>query len=1850
MSILTDRMLMTQEQDCIIPIQFTWKGECEISNSIALEQQYSRRQIQFLTSLFNQTCKAIQKHSRELHSVLAGKSFRIRLSVDCQQQIYLAPHELVLDKSILNFEPEFRDRRMSYLIGILESGLYHLCNPEFHISRVKHHSLHFYHAHRSIYTATMTELQSRKTNPKMGTWLDVLNNKDRIIQIESFWIWLATQPQIKSFYETGISANTRTLSRLKEQVAELLDSFPKSKGSTAASLIKIVTRFKILADNSDSLVLVYPLGKRSMKVIRIRQSNHLDAMATPAACKTIEFEHLSIDIFYDHGPYLQQWIDRLKTYSKDVSLATIMRNLLADDIHVVQAAINQLYNKLRRNENVYESTRLLYTALYHNYLTDKDLSKSVRYRVTRILEDLLTDRPLNFPKSRVNRSVFRSDKATIQIKIDKPYRIKLDNIKVRLQWAVNGKRKRTLPMEINTKAGSKKCPVYQVELPDRKGWVHYAVQVSFDQGKHWHYEQFDPNGQGLIKFIADERGQRVLSLYADTFNLKLDEKLNPVKDETGVYVYGTFDELAAQLEEIKAEGYTRIYPLGVLELGWAGEAGPDPSVFSIWDGKTVRCDLGGMRGLIRLKKRADELNMKVILCVMSHYSKANTTYPYRLPVYIHDEQGKLVRRAGWDGEWDEWHDSFMVNMRDFENIQYLSKISEELASMGFGLRIDVGHGFDTVFPPESKLDADARLFGDISEPGFDQIDLRGTEQANIAILYLCYRAQKANPATAIVYSEQWHGNEVRMIKSGTVPYNAIIKNLENIRAGEDVDYPQGLNDNMHYLQKNYSLVGGQTLSMFNSHDEESPASNYQNMIWPTAAFLVFSSYGPVMYHISRLPGDQTGDFRKRFDLAYLECWKHWVNNRFEHPWNEEQEVRNQLAQQYPLLKGYGTYLRGLFQLADSIPALTKGTITPLQTNNSRIAAFMRTHGDNNVLCVFNFPNPYIQGQQAVSREFNFTFHVAGTGMPVMDIGPDDIYELKERYNNAQGRHRRSIKQYWSGEELLSLGFGGTLSPVSSHVYEVICCDHTIHEKQVLPDSFERYFRYGKEDRCRNTFIAKMFRQACKQKKKGFERFCELYVTVMQWLLKHRRLRVSDFSTFLGELCDFEPAIQDRMINYLMRITVNEKGRFDEEICTSTGEILQSINVGPVVLVSPESIFSGSSGGVGLYTTDIADVLSEMGFQVIIVTPMYECNRSKIFEQYKPRYEGLSINIMFPRFHHETQHIEEDAHRAVINLYRTRIVRHKHGKRSTLDVFYLENAEYFDEPYGGSTFEDKLRRTRMLSQGALEALRTYNIYPSVIQTNEWPTWLLPAYLKRWEVYRNEPHFSKTQVLSMMHNPHPSYSISLEEQNYSLREYYSKVLGLDPLFDLDLMLNPHSKGGNEINLTHIMLKTSPFIGTVSRAMQERILAEPWLFGHADLFKEKYQHGRFFGRRNGFNMGARQRFWFGGKNSLLETYSKTSRRRLFTKYTKIKKKAKLNLQNDPNIRIHSDNEEQNHIIFGMLHRICRQKGFELLVDWKVYEIDGQRRVYYEPWKMEGPTVLEYFLSNNRLAQFVICGRVEDSADGRRFDSHLHRIQNDPSLAGQLGYFPEGALPPSLYRNLYIGSQYFVMPSGGDVGEPCGISQQEAHAGGTPIIAHHQDGLIRTVADRDFGDTNNPPNGIKFRGFTGDALLDALVDAVEVYTHRRRTMYKDKKGKPIKLRYSELSFNSFRTDHRWLRLLHDYVLMYAFIQDVPLPEHLHAVQLISALASSKIDRRPTEAILRMGLTIPESVEKLIDAAGCEIASVRSGAARSLKKLFSGEDMTHHEEIDVILEQALKSGDPRIQKMSKTCIDMFKD
>jgi glycogen synthase len=1631
------------------------------------------------------------------------------------------------------------------------------------------------------------------------------------MRLDHFWNLLASTPASHAIAAAPERAGKRYRALIKDTIADFAQTVRDNLQIKNAQEIKVLTDFKWIFTPDDSVVIVYKLQNQLFKVIRLCNAGLTDAMSTGFACSSVRCGSVRTDIFHDHGHWISEWIGRLQANSKDPSLKILEQMLLSEDIHNVRSAIDQLAKKIRRKESLQQTCQMLYAALYYWNNPDKGICRSICLEVSALLEDILTERPFTFPASRINRSVFRSESADVTIQIRKPRNVAKDNLKVCVQWSVNGRRKKAIPMTPVGGIREGGVMTFSAVFPVRSGWIHYSVQFSTDGGQNWQWEELDENSHGLLKYIADERGQRVLSFYADTFNLKIDDQYKPVKDENGMFVYGTFADIADQLEAIRDEGYTRIYPLGALELGWAGEAGPDPSVFSVFDGRTVRQDLGGLEGLMRLRERADALGMKVLLCVLSHFSRANTSFRYQLPVYIVNDKGTLSPRAGWDGEWSEWLDSFMVNMRDFSNVDYLAKLGVELTSMGFGLRIDVGHGFDTVFPVHPDLRGTARLLGETVEKGFEAVDLRGTEEANIPLLYLCYKVQKAVPSALLVYSEQWHGNETRMIKSGTTPYNSLIKNLEHIRSGQEVDAPLGLNDNFAYLNTIYHRQGGQTLSLFNSHDEESPASNYQNMIWPAAALLVLSCQGPMMYHMSRLPGPEAGTMRQRFDEAYTECWKHWVNNRFRHPWDDENRARWQIIAHYPILFGFGKYLRRLFKFVDKHPAFIRGELIPIQTQNTRIAAFLRLYKGQVYLCLFNFPEPYSEGQFAVSRAFNFTLQKKSEDLSTQQIRPENIYEIVELYNNTESRTRQGGKEFWSGQELTSLGFGGLIDPVSSHVYEILEKKDTHSRQQLWVDSFVRYLRYGKDDRVRHTYIAKTFCEVLDSNiKEGYPEFTKLFVVLTEWIHKKRKLGLSTLSLLLKEISEDDSRRRKTVIQYLMRIAVNEKSEFQIHTCHAAADILHGMNLGTIALVSPESQYSGHAGGVGIYTTDIADVLSELGFHVVVVTPLYERHRDKIIKNYMPRYDGHSFTVRFPEFDEHTQSISRNTTPDVVNILHSSLLRQKHGKRTRVEVLYLENGKYLDAPYGGQTGEDKLRRARVLSQGALEALRAYNYYPTIIQTNEWPTWLVPAYLQRWPEYNTDPHFQNTHVVSMMHNPHPSYSIKMEEANPFRKYYYCLVLGMDAVVHADACINPDAPSGGQIDMTYMMLRNSHHIGTVSRAMKQRILDEPQVFGYASLFRQMETEGRFFGRRNGFNMAARQRFWFRSKKSILEAYDAAARKRLFAKYTHAKKLAKAGLQNDPNIRLKPDDNSTKYVIFSMLHRICKQKGFELLLDWKVYEDNGKRWVVYEPWKMMGPTVLEYFLSRDERIQYVVCGSVEDSFDGRRFDMHFQRIRSLPQFQGRFAYYPQGALSPSLYRNVYVGSQYFVMPSGGEVGEPCGISQQEAHAGGTPVVAHHQDGLIRTVCDADFGDTESPPNGIKFRGFNGESLLMAMLDAVEVYYNNQRLLYTDKKGKPRKLRYADLSYNAFNTDHRWLRLLRDYVKAYCLMSNVELPEHVQAVRLITDAASVS-DHDLPDIILKHGMQIPEAIGCLVDALSCPVLAVRDASAKVLLRLY---------------------------------------
>jgi hypothetical protein len=127
-------------------------------------------------------------------------------------------------------------------------------------------------------------------------------------------------------------------------------------------------------------------------------------------------------------------------------------------------------------------------------------------------------------------------------------------------------------------------------------------------------------------------------------------------------------------------------------------------------------------------------------------------------------------------------------------------------------------------------------------------------------------------------------------------------------------------------------------------------------------------------------------------------------------------------------------------------------------------------------------------------------------------------------------------------------------------------------------------------------------------------------------------------------------------------------------------------------------------------------------------------------------------------------------------------------------------------------------------------------------------------------------------------------------------------------------------------------------------------------------------------------------------------------------------------------------------------------------------------------------------------------------------------------------------------------------------------------------------------------------------------------------------------------MSYNAFNTDHRWLRLLHDYVKMYAQIHGRHLPEQLDALQLIVEMDMVS-DRIPADAILKKGMSVPEAIDKLVYALSCDVSSVRRAAARALVHLESMKTMTERSEIHRKLKCATESSHTLLRDAAQACL-----
>ena len=189
--------------DTIAMFHFDGRGKCSFHNSESITSTLGKDKMLFLQNSLNQTLKVIKEDSPDLCNVLSGRKIHLRISDAFEGTVFLMPHDLAMNLRLLDFENRAKQDRECMLVGELEHALFHLCNPHFHISQVRIHSLHFYASHRDILKSTIRELDSHSHTFGVSEWLLTLSQIDNIVLLEKFWTWLGRRKIAKAILQVG---------------------------------------------------------------------------------------------------------------------------------------------------------------------------------------------------------------------------------------------------------------------------------------------------------------------------------------------------------------------------------------------------------------------------------------------------------------------------------------------------------------------------------------------------------------------------------------------------------------------------------------------------------------------------------------------------------------------------------------------------------------------------------------------------------------------------------------------------------------------------------------------------------------------------------------------------------------------------------------------------------------------------------------------------------------------------------------------------------------------------------------------------------------------------------------------------------------------------------------------------------------------------------------------------------------------------------------------------------------------------------------------------------------------------------------------------------------------------------------------------------------------------------------------------------------------------------------------------------------------------------------------------------------------------------------------------------------
>ena len=446
----------------------------------------------------------------------------------------------------------------------------------------------------------------------------------------------------------------------------------------------------------------------------------------------------------------------------------------------------------------------------------------------------------------------------------------------------------------------------------------------------------------------------------------------------------------------------------------------------------------------------------------------------------------------------------------------------------------------------------------------------------------------------------------------------------------------------------------------------------------------------------------------------------------------------------------------------------------------------------------------------------------------------------------------------------------------------------------------------------------------------------------------------------------------------------------------------------VIFVSPEVSPFAQSGEIADVAGSLPKYLANLNMEVSLFMPKYR----------QPEIESLP---MVPALSRLVVPLGDKKEKGCV--YKVELGKY--------NIYFVDNPKFFwrERIYGAGSDEylDNDERFVFFNRAVLEFLVKTRIPADIIHCHNWPTALIPVFLKFQ--YSRLRRFKSTATILTLHNiayqgEFPPDTFILTGLNWN--EFSSQ--------------HPSLKG--KFNFLKAGVVFADVINTVSKTYKKEIQTGQHGFGLENLFDDRKQD--FYAVRNGIDYD----IWNPEADPYIAAnYSAAD--------AKAKKQCKQDLWDEFGLSLPIQTP-----LLGVASYLAANKGMDILLEAAASLMDMELGL-------------------------VILGRGDELMEKQW-------LAFQKQYSGRIAFCPD--FVPGWIHRIMAGADMILIPSRY---EPCGLNVLYGFRYGTVPIVRATGGLKETVTPFDSG--SGLGNGFVFEEYSAEALVEAVKNAVDLYTKPR-------------------------------------------------------------------------------------------------------------------------------------------------------